>query len=199
MRMGDRIKAARLRKGLTLEDVAKKVGVARQTMSRYENNIITNIPSDKIEAIAKALEVVPAYLMGWTDDADHYFDGRIAYNFDGSVETKGFLRTAKDGSIPVDITERVAQSPEQTKLAVLFSRSRALTEKQLDIVNSIRTGANVSINLIKSDAVSSNVASVSILLYLPSRCFTVANGYFIELHQGSGHHAAVNNGKEDIC
>ena len=36
-------------------------------MYKYENGIITNIPSNKIEAIAKALEITPAYLMGWVE------------------------------------------------------------------------------------------------------------------------------------
>ena len=34
-------------------------------MYKYENNLITNIPSDKIEAVAKLGHVSPAYLMGW--------------------------------------------------------------------------------------------------------------------------------------
>ena len=49
----------------TLEDVAKKAGVSRQTIQRYESGVITNIPSDKIEAIADALNTTPTYLMGW--------------------------------------------------------------------------------------------------------------------------------------
>ena len=36
-------------------------------MYKYENNIITNIPSDKIELIADYLSISPAYIMGWTD------------------------------------------------------------------------------------------------------------------------------------
>ena len=40
---------------------------SKQTLYKYENNIITNIPSDKIEAAAKIGNVSPAYLMGWDD------------------------------------------------------------------------------------------------------------------------------------
>ena len=32
-----------------------------------ETGIVTNIPSEKIEAAAKALGVTPGYLMGWED------------------------------------------------------------------------------------------------------------------------------------
>lgn len=52
---------------MTLEDVAKIVGVTRQTIQKYESGIIPNIPSDKIELLASALETTPSYLMGWED------------------------------------------------------------------------------------------------------------------------------------
>ena len=47
-------------------DFADKINVSKQTLYKYENNIITNIPSDKIEAAARLGNVSPAYLMGWT-------------------------------------------------------------------------------------------------------------------------------------
>lgn len=69
MGVGENIKKKRLEAGLTLEDVAKIVGVSRQTLSRYETGVIGNIPSDKIEAIAKAIHTTPAVIMGWEDTA----------------------------------------------------------------------------------------------------------------------------------
>ena len=68
MPFGDRLKALRKEKRMTLEDVAKRLGVGRATVRKYENGMITNIPSDKIEIIANIFGVSPAYLMGWTDD-----------------------------------------------------------------------------------------------------------------------------------
>ncbi|MCP1103634.1 transcriptional regulator with XRE-family HTH domain [Aequitasia blattaphilus] len=52
---------------LTLDDLAKKTGVSRQTIHRYESGEIKNIPSDKIEIIAKALDTSPGVIMGWED------------------------------------------------------------------------------------------------------------------------------------
>lgn len=68
MTIGDRIKKRRTCLGLTLEDVAKTSGVSRQTIQRYESGVISNIPSDRIEKIAEALSVSPAYLMGWLNN-----------------------------------------------------------------------------------------------------------------------------------
>ena len=65
MTIGDRIKIKRKAKDLTLEELATIVHLSRQTLSRYETGVISNIPSDTIELLAKALNTTPAYLMGW--------------------------------------------------------------------------------------------------------------------------------------
>lgn len=75
MGLCENIKAQRLSLDMTLEEVAKIVGVTRQTILKYENGIISNIPSDKIELLAQALHTSPAYLMGWADDPAVYGDG----------------------------------------------------------------------------------------------------------------------------
>ncbi|MFR3737132.1 XRE family transcriptional regulator [Anaerococcus obesiensis] len=68
MNLGYRIKKRRSQLNMTLDDVGKLVGVTRATIQRYENGNIINIPSDKIELIAKALRTTPSYLMGWEED-----------------------------------------------------------------------------------------------------------------------------------
>ena len=45
------------------------VDVYKRQIHKYENNIITNIPADKIESLALALGTTPSYLMGWDDAA----------------------------------------------------------------------------------------------------------------------------------
>ena len=70
MTIGDRILEKRDEHGMTLEDIAKLIGVSRQTMSRYETGAIKGVPSDKIELIAKALGTTPGYLMGWEDKSE---------------------------------------------------------------------------------------------------------------------------------
>lgn len=67
MEIGTRIRNLRRERNMTLETLAKAVGTSKQTIHRYENGVITNIPSEKIEAIADALEVTPAVIMGWCD------------------------------------------------------------------------------------------------------------------------------------
>lgn len=73
MNKGERIKKAREKCGISQTELAKLIGISKQNLYKYENSIITNIPSDKIEAIADKLGTTPAYLMGWdTPDIDTY-------------------------------------------------------------------------------------------------------------------------------
>lgn len=66
--IGNKLKTLRENKKLTLDEVAQKIGTSRQTLFKYENGIVTNIPSNKIEDLAGIYGVSPAYLMGWEDD-----------------------------------------------------------------------------------------------------------------------------------
>lgn len=65
MSIGQRIKHLREAAQITQEELAKQVGTTKQTIYKYENEIITNIPLDRLELIAKIFHVSPAYLIGW--------------------------------------------------------------------------------------------------------------------------------------
>lgn len=67
MTVGDRIKQTRLEKGIGQTDLAVKCDISKQTLYKYETNIVTNIPLSKITNIANALNVSEAYLMGWEE------------------------------------------------------------------------------------------------------------------------------------
>lgn len=67
MGLKENIKSRRLERNLTLEDVARFIGVSKQTVQKYESGVISNIPSDTVELIAECLGAAPADLMGWGD------------------------------------------------------------------------------------------------------------------------------------
>lgn len=67
MTLGERIRSARINMGMTTEELGKAIGVERSAITKYEKGRVTNIPPERIEALAAALEVTPGYLMGWTD------------------------------------------------------------------------------------------------------------------------------------
>ncbi len=69
MTTGERIKQRRIELGLSVDEVAEKLGKNRATIYRYESNDIENFPVGTLEPLAKILETTPAQLIGW-----HYDD-----------------------------------------------------------------------------------------------------------------------------
>lgn len=67
LNIGDRIRNRRIEVGLSVEDVAKKLGKNRATVYRYESNDIENLPTTVLEPLSKILDTTPAQLMGWDD------------------------------------------------------------------------------------------------------------------------------------
>jgi len=65
MTRGQRIRKLRTDAGYSQTDLATRIGVSKQTLYKYENDIITNIPSDMVVEIAKACNSTPEFIMGW--------------------------------------------------------------------------------------------------------------------------------------
>ena len=67
--MSEKISRLRKEQGLTLEQIADKVGVGKSTVRKWETGMIENMRRDKIASLAAALHTTPGYLMGWEDPA----------------------------------------------------------------------------------------------------------------------------------
>ncbi len=61
----NKLRQLRKEKKITLDELASRIGTSKQTIHRYENGIINNIPPEKIERLAAALGTSPSELMGW--------------------------------------------------------------------------------------------------------------------------------------
>lgn len=70
MTKGERLRRLRKEKGITQEAMAKALKTTKQTISKYEKGIVTNIPSDRIEAMCELLETTPEYILGWEQRVD---------------------------------------------------------------------------------------------------------------------------------
>lgn len=70
MTIGERIKSLRKEQNMTQAELANKVGTTKQNIYKYENGIITNIPSDRLQAISNALNVSPAVFFDSADDRE---------------------------------------------------------------------------------------------------------------------------------
>ena len=58
--MGEKIRALRIVRGMTQEDLAEKMFMRKSTISAYENDLI-DIKSSVIVELAKALNTLPGY------------------------------------------------------------------------------------------------------------------------------------------
>ena len=105
--IGDRLKKLRKEKGMTQEEVGSLIGASKQTLYKYENNIVTNIPADKIEKLAALYGVTPAHLMGWREDG-YYHDPEVAA-----------------------IANEMKDNPD---IKVLFDATRGLSKKSIEEV-----------------------------------------------------------------
>ncbi|MCI8620220.1 MAG: helix-turn-helix transcriptional regulator [Oscillospiraceae bacterium] len=65
--IAERIRNLRAMHNLTLEQVARQVGVGKSTVRKWETGQIENMRRDKIAKLAVALHTTPAYLMGWKE------------------------------------------------------------------------------------------------------------------------------------
>lgn len=76
--IGNRIKLAREKADMSLNDVASKLGVNKSTILRYENGEISKVKAPIIEALAQVLRVSPHYLLGWSDEGEEQKNDLIA-------------------------------------------------------------------------------------------------------------------------
>lgn len=67
------LKEARLRKGLTQEEAAKKVGISASQLSRYEGHE-TEPTFTSIVRLCNLYEVPPAHVMGFVGEAEQFLE-----------------------------------------------------------------------------------------------------------------------------
>ena len=90
-----RMKKRREELDMSYQTLSDKVGISKSTLQRYETGYIKNMPVDKIEDIANALQVSPSYLMGWTNEVvDQPIT--LAAHFDGDEYTEEQLDRIKE-------------------------------------------------------------------------------------------------------
>ncbi|AKL96662.1 putative phage repressor [Clostridium aceticum] len=104
----DKVKNRRLELGLTLEEVAKIVGVSAPTIQRYETGEIKNIRRDKIKLLADALQVSPAYLMDWDELTDKNKINKKSNLDDDDVFTRAAHKVGHDGPLTEEEKEKIA-------------------------------------------------------------------------------------------
>lgn len=98
-RTGKAIRHYRELRGLTLEDVGKKLGVQKTAVYKWEQGIVSNIPMPRLIKLAEVLDVEPSALMGFEDEyiqgrVDE--DGHLIKEYQVSIKDKADLKIVND-------------------------------------------------------------------------------------------------------
>lgn len=109
------IKEKRLELGLTYEELGNMIGVGKSTVRKWETGMIENMRRDNIVALAKALNISPALIMGW--DTDEIKDDNIILSKDEKQLLLKFNQLNDLGK--KEATKRVSELTEISKYASL--------------------------------------------------------------------------------
>ena len=108
--MANRIKDLRIKKDMTLLQIADRLGVSESTVQRYESGHIKNLKYETIVDLANILQCTPAYLMGW-DDLPSYPNVHPVttrrFPLLGSVACGEPIMMAEEVEVDVDTTEDI--------------------------------------------------------------------------------------------
>jgi transcriptional regulator with XRE-family HTH domain len=125
--IAQKLRELRLARGFTLDQVGENVGVSKQTLYKYENGIVTNIPSDKIEALAAFYGVHPAEIMGWVlpSKPEKIKASRASYGEDRQTERDYLFDAYQNAPENIQNSIKVLLDPFVPKhLIHWFSRSK---------------------------------------------------------------------------
>lgn len=125
--VGRRIKDRRIELGWTLGELAVKVGYSdNSTLSRVENGK-TDMPLKKLDKIAQALDVTPAYLIGFTEaDIPDGLNKKLYLNYIHDSNNPDFL-AAIEGTPSDDLCIKI-------KASDLNDSEVDYMDKQLDFI-----------------------------------------------------------------
>ena len=101
--IGEKIYKLRSERGLTLEELAQKIGVGKSTVQKWETGSIKEMRRDKIQALADALGVSPEFFFDLPKDEQYYTD-------DEAREMIEFLKNNKDYKVLFDALKTIRPS-----------------------------------------------------------------------------------------
>jgi transcriptional regulator with XRE-family HTH domain len=77
-RLGDRIRKARERYGMSQAELARRIGVSKNTMNLIESSKTPDPAASKVRAIADVLRVSADYLLGREEEDSEWLPAAVA-------------------------------------------------------------------------------------------------------------------------
>ena len=97
MEIGQKIKEARIKKGLTQEELGRIVGVQKSAIAKYENGRVVNIKRSTLQKIASALNIRPSELIfEESPQASADFHVQIITDFELMAALKDYYKLSEE-------------------------------------------------------------------------------------------------------
>lgn len=106
MTIGEKIHALRIQHGMTMDDLARELGVQRSAINKYEKGIVVNLKRSTISSLCRVFGVSPSYFL---DDSES-------------------LRT----SLSQEDLDRLESLHQDPRLCLLFDHSRKMKPEDVD-------------------------------------------------------------------
>lgn len=117
MEIKDIIRNRRLELGLTMKELASRIGVSEGTISRWESGGISNMKRDKVALLSQVLGIPIDQLMGWEEP-------------DGQSETPAYY-------MDDDARELAQFLFEHPEYKVLFDGVRKVRKEDFEVIKSL--------------------------------------------------------------
>lgn len=133
MKIGEKIKTRRIELGLSVDELAEKIGKNRSTVYRYENKEIENLPTPILKPLVEALQVSPDYFMDW-EDLPTLNSSEISPE---AVETASMIHEAENTEEIINIVETVIEDDDYR---AIVTASKELNPDEMKMVRAMIEG-----------------------------------------------------------
>lgn len=129
MDIGAKLKQRRLDEKMSAEELAKRLGVSKTTIYRYEKGEIAKVPTETLEKISKILNTSPAYFMDWSDIPNNTKSDIVAiYDKLNQTRQEKVLNFASD---------QLAEQEQENNVSSIFSKKEDDDEYITDYVQGL--------------------------------------------------------------
>lgn len=132
MTRGEKIKALRLSRGLTQEDVGKACGVSKVTVHKWESGLIKDIRIDKLKTLAQYLNTTVAYIIDEDPDLSPLSLKETMANRQHPLENLQYTRQGN--------TEEIVEiNPEEDDPYLKVKTEYDIREEELELLKAYRS------------------------------------------------------------
>lgn len=116
MDIGAKLKQRRLDEKMSAEELAKRLGVSKTTIYRYEKGEIAKVPTETLEKISKILNTSPAYFMGWSETSD------INVNVSEIISIYNKLKQPRQEKVLDFANKQLAEQEQENNITSIFTK-----------------------------------------------------------------------------